>query len=74
MNRNIQKFAKAFDACKTNLSNQERLSLVKILIDIHEALHLKDQELLKYLAQAFVEFLGGLLLKDRYFLNYLAQE
>ncbi len=73
MPQNIQRLTKAFDACKTNLSNQERLSLVKILINIHEALHLKDQELLKYLPQALVEFLGKLLLKDRYFLNSLAQ-
>ena len=65
MSRNIQKFTKAFDACKINLPNHDSLSLFKILIDIHEALHLKDQELLKYLAQALVEFLGALLLKNR---------
>ena len=43
MNRNIQKFTKAFDACKTNLTNQEWLSHVTILINIHEALRLKNQ-------------------------------
>ena len=43
MSQNIKKFIKTFDASKTNLTNQDWLSLVKILINIHEALVLEEQ-------------------------------